>query len=393
MVEAQQESADLFRRGARDAALASLYAAAAHHFDTTASTPHGLILVAQFERLLPEATRLGIVAELGAHVAGTLAIAAKTQLDPVPRAARPTPDRFAAVVNDGDLSATHASLLAIAEGDTAMRTQLLELAVQNAGRLGHTLIFVDAFLHAVNLCARVAKDTIPEIAGSAALYLIARVKEPGVTVPHWDAPPIPGDAAAGALLSALRAFHIPSAIASLDALIRAQRVDEAMTVLMLRSAENAGRIWHNLEFADAVKELLAIATPADRHELLLVLARRLLDRMPGQPIVSGLIDDAHSKPASKREKEAAAQKLDDAIVRADLEVALESARTLVADEEGADLVRRALFRAAIEQKDRHPPHLFIFVAVSCRLAHAVGWPAARGPLLRAVHGVTAERND
>ncbi len=393
MLEAQQEAADLLRRGEKDATLAALYAAAAQHFDTSTSTPHGLILVVQLERVLPEATRLGIAPQLAAHVAGTLALAPKTTLEPIPRAARPTSDRFASIVNDGDLAATHALLVAIAEGDAVVRTALVGIATANPGQLGHTLIFIDAFLHAVALCSRVAKESVPLLANSAARYLVARVKEPGVAAESWAEPPIPGDAAAGALLSGLRSFHIPSAIASLDALCRAQRIDEAMTVLWLRAAENAGRTWHNLAFADAVKELLPSVPAGDRRGLLLVLAQRLLRRVPGQPLVTGLLDDHPAKPASKREKEALDAKLADAIVRADLETALEASRALVADEEGADVVRRALFRAAIAAKDRHPPHLFIFVALACRLAQHVGWPAARGPILRAVHGVTAERND
>lgn len=392
-LEAEQEVEDLLDRpGGTALALDALYGCATRHVDSSFTTPHGLILVFNLDRSLEALRRMGLATAAARHVAGFLAEARRAALS-VGSIAAAAPDRdLLALARGGDGPGLAARILGLSAPDleSGVRSALLDLALAHLGRLGHTLIYLNAFLSAFQ---RSGVETRELLARAMAGYLAARVHEPGVSTAKADGPPpIPGDASAGELLAALRDFHIPRALAALAALVDGGRADEALTVLLLRAEENSSRLWHNFILADAARQCCGFANSEQRRAILLELAERLLHREPEVPIVGGLAAASDSPKPSRRERAAAAERLVDGIQRADPEVALTAARVALADADGADLVLHALFEASIRLPDPHAPHAFILVATAQATADFVGWPAARGPLLRAVYGLSAERN-
>ncbi|MFG0318973.1 MAG: hypothetical protein ACF8XB_17005, partial [Planctomycetota bacterium JB042] len=205
-----------------------------------------------------------------------------------------------------------------------------------------------------------------------------------------DPAPLPGTAAAGRLLSHLRAFHRPAALASLEALVEGGRDEEALTVLVQRSEEHAGPRWHHLLLADAVHATFPLLGDA-RAELLRTLTGKLLGSDPTTRLVERLADAVPDTPLRARERRNREERIADAIDRRDREAAVEAAGALLADEGGADPVRRAVLTAVLGSDDADAPRAFAAVAALLAVARSVGWPAARGSLLRAVDLLAAER--
>lgn len=395
-LDAQQEIDELCQDGAPvQGILATLYECATRHQTTDSSTPHGLVLVYNLDRWVHELGRIGALPVVMRHVARTLAADPKQQVDEEqpPVLTVSPPESLEAAIAAGETEAVAAWLMGLEEPrqEVGCRHGLFDLALAHLGRMGHTLIFANAFLHGFE---RVARNGRVVLARHAARYLLDRVAESDVSPAHIsEPPPLPGESSAGALLTGLRQFNRPAALGALFALRAGRRDEEAFTVLLLRAEENAGPMWHNLVYADAARECLEHLPDEARQRLLSDLTERLLHHDPDCPIVEGLNEGIASAPLRTRERITRQAHLADSLARCDRDEALSCARQLLYDEEGADRIREAVATRATRLLDPHAPHAFTMTATCCAIARHVGWPAARGSLLRAVHALATERFD
>lgn len=394
LVEARQEAEELLERGNLvHEVLAGLYFSACHHLDGPFDTSSGLFVVYALERVHHELARLGV---LDVAVRGVVTFLAET-----PKTTNGTlewktevPDRpLAELIGQGKLADVATLLLALEDRrrETVVRQQLLDWALHHIGRHGNGLVYANAFLHAIERGGRTERMLV---AAQAARTLVERDRlsnesDPDDPIP--DESPLPGATSAGHLLTALREFNAASAYAAIDAMCRLDRHDEVMTVLVVRAEENAGEHFETLLLADAVREVLKLVPEPKRRDALIVVAQRLVKRAPGVPLVEGLASGLGegTKPTT-RERDRAEEALHSALSRNHLEPALEAARTLLFDEEGADRVKRCIVRAAVALAVPDRPHLLLGTLTLLTIACRVGWPSARASLLRAVFALAAE---
>jgi hypothetical protein len=394
LVEARQEAEELLDRGNLvHEVLAGLYFAACHHLDGPFDTSSGLFVVYALERVHHELRRLGV---LDLAVRGVVTFLAETPKTTNGSLEWKTdvPERpLAELIEQGKLADVATVLLALEDRrrEPLVRSQLLDWALHHIGRHGNGLVYVNAFLHAIERGGRTDRMLV---AAQAARTLIERDRlsrdsDPDESIP--DRSPLPGATSAGQLLTALREFNAASAYAAIDALCRLERHDEAMTVLVVRAEENAGEHFETLLLADAVREVLRLIPEAKRRDALIVVAQRLVKRASGVPLVEGLANGLGegAKP-TPRERERAEDTLLSALLRNHQEPALEAARTLLFDEEGADRVKRRIVRAAVTLAVPDRPHLLLGSLTLLTIAGRVGWPSARASLLRAVFALAAE---
>lgn len=411
-LEARQQVDDLLAKGTPlQHILSMLHACAACARDPAfgaAGTAHGLTWLYGLDRSIGDLERLGL---LQPALYAAVDFLGGLKLEEIP----PLPGRDADVATlpqdfeRGDVTRLAGALLALENPRTerAARTALLEVTRAAAGPFGHRLVDVAAFLRGFEradkedraiLAHAYARDlvhgtddgtrddgdapTTPAESSAAAL--------PSAPEPPTPSAPLPGSASAGELLAHLRAFHHPAALACLDALVAAGRDEEALTVLLQRAEEHAGPRWHHLLFADALRETFPVLGDA-RGEVLRDLTERLLRIDPDDRLVERLADGISDEPLKARERNARDERLVDAMVRRDRDAALETAGALLADEDGGERVRRAVLSGALAFEDAHAPRAFAAVSALVAIGRAVGWPASRGALLRAVYLLTVER--
>ena len=380
-LEARQEVEDLLAAGEPLQEILST-------LNAGATCARDLVFLYSLDRIVPDLSRLDLLLEGLQYVVDVRCAKKSTPVEPIDDGAADV----AGLPHDlerGDAASAARGLRALENQGTekAVRTALLDTVRGLDGPFGSALVDAVAFLRCFE---RSDGHDRAVVAHAYALDLVGRAR-PAANEGATESPaPLPGSPSAGELLAHLRAFHASAADACLEALVSGGRDEEALTVLLTRAEENAGPNARNLLFADAIRESFAHHGDA-RDELLAELARRLLHPETSSPIVERLADGVGSDPLTSGERTTHTEQLTTAIARRDKTDALTTASALLADEDGADRVRRAVLTNVFKLADAHAPLAFITVATLLSIARSVGWPAARASILRAVHLITVER--